>query len=112
LTVVSDDQRLTLPALMHEVQTLIRFGVPLTTVRTDWMLGYQRRGVRRCEWEIELPKPGRLPQMSQVAATGKLLQKLECGGQRNRLPGAQRKPQIHDRVFTRYVTLRPVGGAS
>ena len=59
---------------MHDVHALIRFGVPLTTVRTDWMLGYQRRGVRRCECEIELPKPGRLPQMSQVAATGKLLE--------------------------------------
>jgi hypothetical protein len=49
----------------------------LTTVRTDWMLGYQRRGVRRCECEIELPKPGRLPQMSQVAATGDSLDDVE-----------------------------------
>ena len=96
---------------MHEVQTLIRFGVPLTTVRTDWMLGYQRRGVRRCECEIELPKPGRLPQMSQVAATGKLLQKLECGGQPEQVTRAQPKPQIHDRVFTRCLTLQPVAGA-
>lgn len=34
------------------------------------MLGFQRRRVRRCENEIELPKPGPLPQTSQVAATG------------------------------------------
>ena len=55
---------------MQEVQTLSRFGVPSTTARTVWMLGFQRRGVRRCECEIELPKPGPLPQTSQVAATG------------------------------------------
>src|SRR5690625_2452388 len=55
---------------MQEVQTLSRFGVPPTTVRTDWMFGFQRRRVRRCECEIELPKPGPLPQTSQLAATG------------------------------------------
>lgn len=40
-------QRETLPALMHEVQALSRFGVPLTTARTRWMFGFQRRDVRR-----------------------------------------------------------------
>src|SRR6185312_15380740 len=55
---------------MHEVQAFTRFGVPPTTVRTRWMLGFQRRGVRRCEWEMLLPKPGPLPQTSQLAATG------------------------------------------
>src|SRR3954447_23921854 len=55
---------------MHEVQTLSRFGVFPTTARTRWMLGFQRRGVRRCEWEMLLPKPGPLPQTSQLAATG------------------------------------------
>src|SRR6478752_6080768 len=34
------------------------------------MLGFQRRRVRRCEWEMLLPKPGPLPQTSQLAATG------------------------------------------
>src|SRR5882757_8531305 len=63
-------QRVTLPALMHEVQAFTRFGVPPTTVRTRWMLGFQRRGVRRCECEMLLPKPGPLPQTSQLAATG------------------------------------------
>ena len=63
-------QRETLPALMHEVQTLRRFGVRPTTARTRWMFGFQRRGVRRCEWEMLLPKPGPLPQTSQLAATG------------------------------------------
>jgi hypothetical protein len=37
--------------------------------RTVWMFGFQRRGVRRCECEMLLPKPGPLPQTSQVAAT-------------------------------------------
>jgi uncharacterized protein len=58
-----------LPALMHEVQTLSRLGVTPIFTRIDWMLGFQRRGVRRCEWEMLLPKPGPLPQTSQVAAT-------------------------------------------
>src|SRR5690606_31792247 len=63
-------QRETLPALMHEVQAFTRFGVPPTTVRTRWMFGFQRRDVRRCECEMLLPKPGPLPQTSQLAATG------------------------------------------
>src|SRR3954451_14575820 len=54
---------------MHEVQTFCRLRVPPTRVRIDWMLGFQRRGVRRCEYEMLLPKPGPLPQTSQVAAT-------------------------------------------
>jgi len=62
-------QRLTLPALMQEVQTLSRLAVPPTTARTDWMLGFQRRRVRRWEWEMLLPKVGFLPQTSQTDAT-------------------------------------------
>ena len=61
--------RVTLPALMHEVHTFIRLGVAPTRVRTRWMLGFQRRLVRRCECEMLCPKPGPLPQTSQVAAT-------------------------------------------
>jgi hypothetical protein len=59
----------TLPALMHEVHTFIRLGVAPTRVRTRWMFGFQRRLVRRCECEMLCPKPGPLPQTSQVAAT-------------------------------------------
>jgi hypothetical protein len=33
------------------------------------MFGFQRRRVRRCEWEMLLPKLGPLPQISQLAAT-------------------------------------------
>jgi hypothetical protein len=62
----------TFPALMQDVQTRRRRDVPFTFARTTWMLGFQRRGVRRCEWETLLPKPGPLPQMSQTEATGSL----------------------------------------
>ena len=54
---------------MQEVHTLIRLGAPLTTARTFWMFGFQRRGVRRCECDTLLPKPGPLPHMSQTEAT-------------------------------------------
>src|SRR6516164_8784274 len=54
---------------MQEVQTFRRFGVPDTTARTVWMLGFQRRRVRRCECETLLPKPGLLPHTSQTEAT-------------------------------------------
>jgi hypothetical protein len=54
---------------MHEVQTRSRRRVPPTIARTTWMFGFQRRGVRRCEWETLLPKPGLLPQISQTEAT-------------------------------------------
>ena len=63
---------MTLPALRQEVHTLIRFGVlpALPTIaRTRWMFGFQRREVRRWECEMLLPKPGPLPQTSQLAAT-------------------------------------------
>src|SRR4051794_13809868 len=33
------------------------------------MLGFHRRGVRRCEWETDIPKPGPLPQTSHTEAT-------------------------------------------
>src|SRR5450432_4264644 len=36
------------------------------------MLGFQRRGVRRCEYDTLLPKPGPLPHTSQTEATGSL----------------------------------------
>src|SRR3954464_1205779 len=55
---------------MHEVQALIRRRLPgATSARTDWMFGFQRRGVRRCECDTDIPKPGPLPQTSHTAAT-------------------------------------------
>src|SRR5690606_20941063 len=61
--------RVTLPALRQEVHTLTRLGVPPTIARTRWMFGFQRRLVRMWECETLCPKPGPLPQTSQLAAT-------------------------------------------
>lgn len=54
---------------MQEAQTFSRLGVPPTTVRTVWMLGFHRRRVRRWEWETDIPKPGPLPQTSHTEDT-------------------------------------------
>src|ERR1700729_3349421 len=46
------------------------------------MFGFQRRGVRRCEYDTLLPKPGLLPQTSQTEATGSLhwvISRLDIG---------------------------------
>ena len=58
----------TLPALMQPVQTLMRLVDLPTTARTRWMLGFQRRLVRRWEWLSDLPNQGFLPQISQTDA--------------------------------------------
>src|SRR3954469_12099834 len=63
---------------MQDVQTPSFFGVLPTIARTVWMLGFQRRRVRRCEWLTDMPKPGPLPQTSQVAATVILLSGSEA----------------------------------
>ena len=60
--------RVTLSALMQDVQTFTRRGVPSTSARTRWMFGFQRRLFRLCENVTDLPNQGPLPQMSQVAA--------------------------------------------
>src|SRR4051794_8831171 len=55
---------------MHEVHALIRRRFPgAISARTDWMFGFQRRGVRRCECDTDIPKPGPLPHTSHTAAT-------------------------------------------
>src|SRR5215472_12149427 len=64
---------------MHEVHTCMRRDVPATLACTTWRLGLKRRGVRRCEKETLLPKPGPLPQMSQTEATGSLLSEVKEG---------------------------------
>src|SRR5215469_8180449 len=61
---------------MQEVQTFRRLGVPDTTARTVWMLGFQRRRVRRCECETLLPKPGLLPHTSQTEATVRSIDRI------------------------------------
>ena len=62
---------MTLPALMHEVQTDNRRGEPATIARTRWMLGFQRRLLRRWEWLTLIPKEGCLPQSSHTEAIGR-----------------------------------------
>jgi hypothetical protein len=62
--------RVTLPALMQDVQALTRRGVPSTSARTRWTFGFHRRLIRLCENVTALPNQGPLPQMSQVAAIG------------------------------------------
>src|SRR3954447_6396065 len=55
---------------MHEVHALIRRRLPgAMSARTDWMFGFHRRGVRRCECDTDIPKPGPLPHTSHTAAT-------------------------------------------
>jgi hypothetical protein len=55
---------------MHEVQTWIRCGDPLTMARTRWMFGFHRRLVRRWEWLMLMPNDGPLPHTLQTAAIG------------------------------------------
>src|SRR6478609_8442982 len=86
------------------------FGVPLTTARTRWMFGLKRRLVRRCENDTFLPKPGRLAQMSQTAATGVLLKFGESieGRPTGNLPRITDSPGL--RRIHRPVLRRPGGG--
>ena len=60
--------RVTLPALMHEVQAFTRRGVPSTKALTRCTFGSHRRLFRLCENVTALPKKGFFPQMSQTAA--------------------------------------------
>jgi hypothetical protein len=73
-----ETRRSTLPALRQEVQTRTRCGVPLMTVRTDWMFGRNMRGVRDLTRRFNAflpkratlrPKPGSFAQISQRADT-------------------------------------------
>src|ERR1700676_3728699 len=62
-----------LPARMQDVHTCNRRGEPFTSARTRWMLGSQRRLVRRWEWLRFIPNDGCLPQTSHTAATTRTL---------------------------------------
>lgn len=53
---------------MQLVQALTRLGLPFTMARTRWMLGFQRRLVRRWEWLMLIPNDGCFPQTSHTAA--------------------------------------------
>ncbi len=47
---------------MHDVHTESRRGAPSTMALIRWMLGFQRRRVRRWEWLIDIPNDGCFPQ--------------------------------------------------
>jgi DAK2 domain fusion protein YloV len=53
---------------MQLVQTFTRLGAPLTSALTRWMFGFQRRFVRRCECDTDMPHEGFLPHTSQTDA--------------------------------------------
>ena len=53
---------------MQPVHTLSRVGVPFTKARTRWMFGFQRRLVRTCECDTDMPQDGRFPQTSHTDA--------------------------------------------
>src|SRR6516165_8590208 len=72
------------------------------------MLGLKRRGVRRCECETLLPKPGPLPQMSQTEATGSLLSEVEAGC-RPGTPGPEVEGYPTERPVREPVGHRPLG---
>src|SRR3712207_8065527 len=82
---------------MQEVQALTRLRPPPeTAARTDWMFGFQRRGVRRCEWDTDMPKPGPLPHTSHTAATVDHSQKIgpaEVRSRCRRTPRGRGDPQ-------------------
>ena len=61
------------PERMQEVQTESRLGLEPTMARTFWMLGFQRRLVRRWEWLMLMPNDGFLPQTSHTAAISRRL---------------------------------------
>ena len=56
--------------MRQEGHTVIRRRLPgATRARTVWTFGFHRRWVRRWECETDMPKPGPLPQTSQMLAT-------------------------------------------
>lgn len=57
-----------LPARMQDVQTFTRLVEPFTRARTRWMFGFQRRLVRTCECDTDIPHEGRFPHTSHTDA--------------------------------------------
>src|ERR1700691_1376788 len=97
---------------MQEVQTWTRLGEPLTTACTVWMLGFQRRRVRRCECETLLPKPGPLPHTSQTEAMIRSIGRVERVGQRHAADENARRKVAACEAYRTPLPLResPTGG--
>src|SRR5580693_6011918 len=93
---------------MQDVQTFRRRGVLPTSARTLCMFGFQRRGVRRCENDTLLPKPGPLPQTSQTAATVSLQRVVGHPGPAGALKGSRRAVPGANSVLTNPVLANPV----
>ena len=64
---------MTFPERIHRVHTRTCFGRPSTTALTRCRLGFQRRLVTLCAWEILLPVIGPLPQISHRCAISVIL---------------------------------------
>ncbi len=65
------------PDLMHCVQTWTRRTVPLSTVFTLCMLGFQTFLLLLFEWETLFPKRGPLPQIAHLAMSSSEVKTLE-----------------------------------
>src|SRR4051794_86570 len=76
---------------MHEVHTCTRFGDPFTMALMRWMLGFQRRFERTCEWLMLTPNDGFLPHTSHTAAMTRFLQP-QVSDERATLPADRREP--------------------
>ena len=56
------------PDFKQPVQTLTRLADPPMRARTRWMLGFQRRLVRRWECDTDMPHEGFFPHTSHTEA--------------------------------------------
>src|SRR5208282_1653162 len=92
------------PLLMHDAQTRIRLGAPLTSALTTCRLTFQRRRVTLCACEMLLPNCGPLPQISQTCAMIELqiFQGLSAPPERLwRTPGSPRPRLAESSVYQR-----------
>src|SRR5579864_3361802 len=82
---------------MQEVHTWTLRGEPLTIALTLWMLGFQRRLVRRWEWLMLIPNDGRFPHTSHTAAIGNhtSLDRATTSGRPGRETGVPRREGRH-----------------
>src|SRR5687768_13190971 len=80
---------------MQPVHTFTRLGAPPTRARTRWMLGFQRRFVRRCECDTDMPHEGPLPQTSHTDAIVEILlcSARPCRGRRVSVRGCRPNSQ-------------------
>ena len=103
---------------MQPVHTLRRVGVPFTNARMRWMFGFQRRLVRTCECDTDMPHEGRFPQTSHTdAMAGSFSDSPSCRPRRGHdldpetLPADFPGSQCHlSRFSGHWRRLRTIGG--